>query len=155
MLFLSIAILVSLIGGGAYVVKRISGLESRVQVFEDFFTPEGEGLPSPLGKLIGETGGFVASQVTDGVSKTLHGAIGGSMKGVTAELEQQAVADNPALAIMAGMPKSIKKNPLAMLAMQTLINKNLPLKGGSGGDAIGGNGSYDLVKRNNDSGMYG
>ena len=140
MFLLSIVILVTniglLLGGGIIVVKARRVILENIAAFEDYFTQPSETEPSPFNKTVNSTGEFIAAQVSDRVAGVLQGSIGGTMKGVTAELEKEAIAMNPAMAIMEGMPKAIKKNPLAYLMMQQLINKNIP----GGGGAIGGNG---------------
>lgn len=144
MLFVILGIQLILLIGGVYVVKNQRNDSQRIEVFEDFFT-ETEGQASPLAQLIGQAGAAAAVQVSEAVNGQLAGAIGGTMKGATNELEKQAIADNPALAIMDGMPKAIKKNPLAYMAMQALINRNLPA-GGGGALTTGGN--HEQVKFN-------
>lgn len=136
--------LLALLGGGYVVAKRLEYIEQNIAGFQEFFSPKGEGEASPFVDLIGQTGGYIAANVSENVQKSLAASIGGSMKGATAELERQALGDNPSLAILDGMPKSIKKNPLAFLAMQTLLNRHLPV--GGGGAMVGGNHSGSQVK---------
>lgn len=126
--------LLTSLGGGYVIVRRLSYIEQSLDVFQDFFAAKSDGSPSPFVDFIGQTGAAVASQVSESVGKTIVGSIGGSMKGASAELERQTLGENPTLAILEGMPKSIKKNPLAFLAMQKLLDANIK----TGGGGIGG-----------------
>lgn len=154
MLILAIAALIlsgtTLIGGGYAALKLNQVVNSHFAVFEDFFTSQNDGEASPFTELLGKTGGAIAASVSDSVNSAMAGAMGGAMKGATAELERQAVQDNPVLGIMESMPKSIRKNPLAFMAMQTLLNKHIPAGGAPGQQGSlfpGGNGHNDTYVR--------
>lgn len=129
-----LAINIGLLIGGTYVVYKARGMVlENISNIERYFTPTSEGQPSDFDKLVGQLGQNISSQVGDTVGMHLKASIGGSMKGVTSELTEEAISANPALAIMGNMPKSIKKNPLAFMAMQAIINRGLPGPGGPPG----------------------
>lgn len=137
---LSLVVSVVTLIGGAYVVVKSRGLvRENLDIIEDYFSSS-EGEPSSFNKVVDTTGQYIARQVTEGVAGYLSASIGGTMKGATAELESQAISENPVLAIMEGMPKSIKKNPLASLAMQTLLNRNMP------NQSFGNNGNKPVAR---------
>jgi len=105
-----------------------------VQGFEDFFTSPGKDQFSPYDQSVHNIVEGIGVSVGSGVTRAINGSIGGTMKQAGRELEAQAVAENPNLALMGMMPKSIQKNPLAMIAMQQIMNR-----GGVGGGVNGGN----------------
>jgi len=133
MVFLGIASLVVsltvLIGGGYVAVKFRHVIQENIAIVEDFFTPQTEGGTSTFAENLSQLGKLISEEVTAGVNGMLQGSLGGTMKGAAAELEQQAMAENPSLAIMSGMPKAIKKNPFASMIMQQLIERNMPKSG--------------------------
>lgn len=143
MLLLAISLLLVnlvLLGGGVYVVnKRLEFFKEISIGVQEFFTSQGDTEASPFITTLGQVGGSIAREVTDGVNNAIAGSIGGTMKGAVAELEHQTVSENPALSIMDGMPKSIKKNPLAYMAMQALVNKHIPAVGGNNISVVSGN----------------
>ena len=130
----------ALLCGGAYVVIKSRGIiKSNIDAFEDFFTVESEGQVSQFDKVIHSVAKVIGGEVAGGVQLSLRNSLGGSIKAANAELEEEAIAENPGLAVMEYMPKSMKKNPLAFLMFQGIINKVLAGKGA--GLSGGGDGS--------------
>jgi len=113
-----------------------------VEGIQDYFNPRGKDQLSPFGETVGNIAEVLGNSTGHGVQRAISSSLGGTMKGATAELEKQAVAENPNLALMGMMPKSIQKNPLAMIAMQQLMSRGNILGGG------GGNGSSNTVSSN-------
>lgn len=124
-----------LVGGGYVVVKARNVARANVEAFEQFFTSQGEAEPSDFVKVIGSAGQIIGREVAESTRLAIQGSIGGSMKGAVGELENMAIQEHPQAAILAAMPKAIKNNPLAMMAMQAILNKNI----GVGGGYRGGN----------------
>ena len=146
---LSLSLNLLLLTGGVYVTLKSRRLVAEnIGIFEDYFTAKDESDNTAFTKLVSQVGNAIAYQVNESVTMAINGAIGGTMKGATAELEQRALDENPTLAIMQGMPKSIRKNPLAALAMQALLNKNLPANLGGTAAALGGGNGISQPKFN-------
>jgi len=136
----SLLLLVSIISLGVVVyalAKAHSLILSVYQSINDFFEPAGKDQLSPWGEVVNAFTANVGNEVGHGVQRALSQSMGGTMKGATAELEQRAIADNPNLAVMGMLPKSIQRNPLAMIAFQQIMNKG-GLSGLGGGAKSGG-----------------
>jgi len=137
----SLLLLVSIISLGVVVyalAKAHSLILSVYQSVNDFFEPAGKDQLSPWGEVINAFTANVGNEVGHGVQRALSQSMGGTMKGATAELEQRAIAENPNLAVMGMLPKSIQRNPLAMIAFQQIMNKGI-----GGGKQVGDNHSPD------------
>lgn len=131
MLLLCILMLLSnlaLLGLGGYAyVKACRMSEDVLAWFAGFVSPKSENENSPLGDVIESAAEVVSQKIGVTVQAAIRGSIGGSMKGINAELEREAIAENPNLAVMDALPKSLKKNPLAMMGLQAVLSRmNLP-----------------------------
>lgn len=127
MLFLVIALLgtqVILVSGGIYYGnKAIRAVRQTQRVLSELFIPKNEGEASAVGQAASQYIEFISEQIGVKTQAAIRGSIGGSMKGINAALEQEATSDNPNLAIMQALPKSLKKNPVAMIGLQKIMEK--------------------------------
>lgn len=140
MIFAVLAILAANIGiliGGVHVYKQIKAIDADYQeaknTFAALFIPRHEGEVSPFGEITNQMAEIVAQKMGVTVQAAIRGSFGGSMKGVNKELEQIAIEESPDLAIASALPKSLKKNPLAMAGFQAVIQRILSNSGGIGG----------------------
>jgi len=102
----------------------------------NFFIPKSENQPSPFAEVISMAGQVIGNQVGQAVSQVLNGGLGGSIKGMNAELEQKALIEHPEIAQQIAfqelLPKSTKKNSLANFMMQKIFEA--ATKAGPGGN---------------------
>jgi len=86
--------------------------------FQDFFKPHGEDHLSDFQRLVGNMSIALSAEIASKTLAAFHGSIGGTIKGLNHELEEEAVKANPSLALLKALPKSTQKNPLAMAGIQ-------------------------------------
>lgn len=122
MVFLLLAIL----AGGVYIYVKITGMaQSFAYTIEDIFTPRSANEPSLFAQTVNEIAEGIAQKTGIHINAAIRGSLGGTMKGVNAALEEEAIAGDPALAVASALPKSLKKNPIAMIGLQMLMQKAL------------------------------
>lgn len=147
MLLVAILILISnvvlLIGAGVVYVRSTKNFAELHQGFKNYFSPQGQNNASPFGETLDAITDVMAQKIGVTVQASIRGAMGGTMKGVNHALEDVAREENPSLAMMDALPKSLKKNPIALMGLQALIARS----GGSGGSGgTRGNGSQAQFK---------
>lgn len=88
-----------------------------------FFEVHGEGdnQYSDCSQVIAGLGDVFAQKIGVTVQMAIKGSIGGSTKALNKELEQVAIAENPNLAMAEYLPKSLKKNPLALMGLNSIM----------------------------------
>jgi hypothetical protein len=141
MLFLLSALVVLnviLLGCFAFAYFKCSRLVDnlKAQVL-GFVTTDTAGTLSPLGKSIEAITQSFADRIGVVVQASIRGAIGGSMKGLNNQLEAEALRENPQLALANILPKSLKKNPAALMGLQLLMNKVAAGSGKNSGNTGG------------------
>jgi len=128
----------------AFVYRWISGISKG---FGEFFIEVDQDGVSQFGHFVNELAEASATRIGQNVRAGINGSIGGTMKGVVAELEQAGAESAPELALLSQLPKSIKKNNLAMAGLQWFLQNKI---GGLGaGSGSGGNG------KQSDQGRFG
>lgn len=134
-LFAAISAMVSLfmLAGGVYCYVRIKRVSQTItETLENIFVARNQDNMSVFTQTVNEILDGSAQRIGYQVQAAIRGSIGGSMKGVNAQLEKVAADSDPTLAVAANLPKSLKKNPLAMAGLQFLLNR-------AGGGNAGGN----------------
>lgn len=133
-LFSGITALISIViltfGVIAYVKARRTIQEASEALFS-FFESESPDNPPPFMQLVGQVSEITAQKIAYSTQMAIKGSFGGTMKGVNSELEAVAVDNDPSAAMLQMLPKSTRKNPLAMAGLNILINKMLTGSGGS------------------------
>jgi len=140
---------IGLFAGGVYAyvatTRKVKAyIVQGVKAFEDFATSQDENTPSDFAKLTDSIASVFAQRIGTTVQAHIKGAMGGTMKAVNAELEQEAISGNPQAAIIAALPKSLRKNPLAQVGLTSIIQKILS----GSGPGSGNNGSNSQAKFN-------
>jgi hypothetical protein len=126
---IAITCLVILIGGVyAYFKVRSLGNEA-VEAVNFYLTSPSPDSPSPLLAFIAQVSEITAQKIGMSTQMAIKGSLGGTMKGINAQLEQEAIASDPSLALTQALPKSLRKNPIAMIGLQALVNKFMASSG--------------------------
>lgn len=144
MLALMIAILLAqviIIAGGYYVIRKISAIICKsTALLQSIFLPPMDGESSAFGQAVDQITDSISQKIGVTTQAALRGSLGGTMKAVNAELEREAVSQDPAAAALQALPKSLKKNPVAMIGLQSIMSKFLQGNtSGSGGIFNSGN----------------
>ena len=136
----SIATNICIIAGGYYVYHRsISRYASISAAVLEYFTATDPQGVTGFGELVDTIAQNFASKIGTVVQASIRGSISGSTRALVPVLEQEAVEGNPELGIMSVLPKSLKKNPIAMAGLQMLISRMINKQNG-GQEAISGGG---------------
>lgn len=95
---------------------------------------EGDNQTSGFTETVSGISDIIAQKVGMSTQMAIKGSMGGSMKALNKELEQEAMAENPNLAMAEFLPKSLRKNPLALMGLNSIMQKYAGsiLSGGSG-----------------------
>lgn len=136
-LFSGIAALASLLifAGGVYTYVRVKRVSQSInETLESIFIPSNQGDMSLFTQTVNEILDGSAQRIGVSVQAAIRGSIGGSMKGVNAQLEQVAADSDPTLALAAQLPRSVKKNPLAMMGLQLLMQRTAGKNASSNGN---------------------
>jgi len=127
MLFAAISLLLLLVGVNFWVagshVKTNRRIDNISEGFTEFFTSQDKDGYTNFAKTVSWTSEAIGQSVGRYFVAAERGASGGTMKGVNKELERVAVQENPELAVLDVLPKSLKRNPLAMLGLQAIMSK--------------------------------
>lgn len=127
MLFLAIGLLITqvlILSGGIYAYVKVRGASRVVEGFvSELFISQAEGEPPAIIKGIAAISEDMAQRIGISTQAAIRGSIGGTMKGINHALEEEAVAQDPGLALMNALPKSLKKNPLAVMGLQAILSK--------------------------------
>lgn len=124
-----------LLGGGYHVHRQIREAKKEVRTFLEV---EANGSPRYV-NLYGQFVEDISKRAAVSVQKALAGSLGGQMKGINAALEQEAMEVNPGLTLAEFLPKKLKKNPLALMGLQSVYQK-MAASLIAGNQAAGGNG---------------
>lgn len=116
-------VLVLIIGGIYTYVKAKRIAQMLNTAIEDIFIPSNPGDPSLFSQTINEILEGGAQRVGGHVQAAIKGSIGGTMKGLNSALEKEAIEGDPTLALAGALPKSLRKNPIAMIGLQMLAGK--------------------------------
>lgn len=143
MLAITIAILVAqlvIIIGGYYVYRKSRELVNQgAEVLKDLFLPGNDGQLSAFGQAVDSVTDSISQKIGVTTQAALRGSLGGSMKAVNAELEKEGAAADPAAAALTMLPKSLRKNPVAMIGLQSVISRFLQGGASSSGGYSGNN----------------
>lgn len=125
-LLLAILAVISLanLTGGVLIYVRINrAFENASEAIQTLFETGRAGEPSYFNQTINEITDITAQKVGTSVQAAIRGSIGGTMKGVNAALEAEAIENDPTLAVVSALPKSLRKNQIAMVGLQMLMQK--------------------------------
>lgn len=112
--------------GGVYAYKKANRAANEVKdTLFDIFKPQPEGKASHFGQIVDQIAEIIASHTGSSVQASIRGAMGGTMRGINSALEQEAIEANPQLAIAEMLPKSLKRNPLAVAGLQQIVGNIL------------------------------
>lgn len=104
---------------GVKVYRRIS---DRISFFF-----AGDGNNSEFTQLVDSTSQVLAGRISSSMMATMRGAAGGTTKAITNALESEAIAQDPTLGMVdmvaPNITKKLGKNPLALMALQSVLNK--------------------------------
>lgn len=121
------------------VFKGARIIQENVRVIEDFIVGENPGEPSDLVKACHFLAEDVGQRVGLTVNAGIRGSMGGMMQGLNRDLEQVAIDQDPNLALVQSLPKSLKKNKMAMEGLMYLIQQN-KFAGSASHNSNGGSG---------------
>lgn len=124
--------------------KVRNAVKSTQEEIAGFFELRGEGehQTSGFSEVIAGVTDIAAQKIGVTTQMALKGSMGGATRALNKELEAEAIAENPGLAMAELLPKSLKKNPLALMGLNSIFQKYLA--GGLGGGAgTGGGGASD------------
>ena len=116
--------------------------------FTEYFNQASPDHPSEFNKNINQIADIVAERTRLGLTMADRGSTGAAVRDVNRGLEEIAVQNDPSLAVAQALPKSLKKNQLAMAGLNMLV-QNIISKAGSqqAGPGINpGNGSASNIK---------
>lgn len=139
-----------ILAGGVYASRKASNAYNQItDLFAEIFQPVSPDHPSIFQESVEAITDGIAQKTGSSIQAAIRGSLGGSAKSLNHELEQEAIAADPSLALMEYLPKSLKKNPIAMLGLQRVVGNFLS---GSGGGSkkieAGKNGSGGQAKFN-------
>lgn len=142
---LAVTVISSSILSVRYVKQTNDSLKSLTEFAKGYFIAEIEGGDTPYSQSLQYIAQTLGHNVTEGVKVGLNTSLGGTMKGLNAEMKQAAMAENPQLALLEGMPKSVKNNKALNFIMTMLANNSFNM----GKLAAGGNNgeSQVVIKR--------
>lgn len=124
LILLLVAIGIGQLAGGYYVYSKINRTYNEIsQGLKDIFVCPGEDGLSTFGQIINSTADVFSQKIGTSTQAAIRGSIGGTMKGVNAALENEAMAENPNLAVLQALPKSLKGNPIALMGLQAIISR--------------------------------
>lgn len=113
-----------LLAGGVFIYAKARVFVAATQEnITAFFSPQSEGQLSIAGQMLDSVSQSMAERIGVTTQAAIRGSLGGTMKSVNAALEAEAVQADPSLALTQALPKSLKKNPIALLGLQALMNK--------------------------------
>lgn len=125
-LILISGLLAAQIAGGLVVYKKVrNSYDSLADQVNNYFVSTDSKIPSPFSQSMDSIATLFADRNRVALSAAERGAQGAAARDLNRGLEEIATESNPALAIAAGMPKSLRKNPLAQAGLQMLINRIL------------------------------
>jgi len=139
--------------GGYYAYKNNRSINESSRAVAQFFSAESETSGSDFSQVVNWIVEQLATKIGTSVNMSIKGAFGGSTKQLNKELEQVAIEQNPQLALLDILPKSTKKNNLAMLGLQMLMSRSGSGTGGGLGrplpaaDPNSNNGSGEYTGR--------
>jgi hypothetical protein len=104
-----------------YASKEIAKAKTQARAFID---AGDDGNPRIVG-IWGTMADILAQRLATSVVAVMRGQVGGTMKAINSALEQEAVEANPAMSFAAVLPKKLQKNPLALMGLNSVLNKIL------------------------------
>lgn len=139
------ALFLANIGVGTYNLVQVKRTNDRYDKFSEdlvaFITPPNSETPSDFNKILIEIASIFADRYRVAMTSAANGAQGAAVRDVNRGLEEIAVAADPSLAVAQVLPKSLKKNPLALAGLNMLM-QNVMSKQGS--QVPGENGSRSM-----------
>lgn len=117
---------------GGYLVYR-AACRSRDRLESDlrsFFEASPDGGASDFAKSVDAMADIFAGRIGVTIQGSIRGILGSQAREISRGLEQTAIEQAPELGIMGMLPKSLKKNPLALAGLQGLLSRIL--QGGQG-----------------------
>lgn len=124
-------------------VKTNRRLDDYSEGFKDFFTAESEAGGTAFNQSVNQFADIIAEKLALTTQAAIRGSMGGVQRTINQGLEQTALDANPALGAMELLPKSLRKNPLAMAGLQTLMQQTM---GGKQQNRPSDNGNSNQVK---------
>jgi len=116
-----------------------------------FFNPKGKDQPSPFGEVVDSVSEVFADKLGTRIQAGIRGQLGGNVKGLNRGLEEVAMQEDPSLAVLDSLPKSLKKNPVAMMGLQSIVSRIMasqsngsPGQSGNGTGSGGGQAKFSL-----------
>lgn len=135
MLAVALVLLTALVVTSTLGLVQNAKISRRLESYQDgittFFTAETEGQGTAFNQVVNQICDVIATKQAVSTQAAIRGALGGSQKAINHELEQVAIAENPELGMLDALPKSLRKNPIAMMGLQALMNKQFSGAGGS------------------------
>lgn len=126
---IALTCLLILIGGVYAYFKARSMVREGIEAGNYYFASPDPDTPSPFVAFVGYVAEITAQKIGVSTQAAIKGSLGGSLKGINAELEAEGIASDPSLALVSALPKSLKKNPIAMIGLQALINRFMASSG--------------------------
>lgn len=112
-----------------------------------FFTVQTGEQGTAFNQAINDMGDVFATKYGQAMMAAMRGQMGGQARALTTELEDVARAENPQLALLDMLPKSLKKNPVAMTGLNVLLQRVMAGQQASGSVTTPG-GNHGQVKFN-------
>lgn len=135
-----IAGIIILAGGAVVGIREVRGLNEKLdnydRAFTNFFTSPGPDQMSPFTQVICEVSTIIAKEQAVVTQAAIRGSLGGQQRAMNENLEAVAISEDPNLAFAQVLPKSLKRNPLALMGLQAIM-RNM----GRGPGSPGPNGS--------------
>lgn len=139
---LIVGILISLLLTGIAGIQAKNYVDNRkrfdevIEQFSEFITPGSNGDASPFGQVVDSVTDMLADKIGVRIQAATRGSAGGSAKALNAGLQEVAMQEDPNLALMQSLPKSLRKNPMALMGLQAILSRaaagNMRSPGGPG-----------------------
>ena len=123
------------------VVKKYRRL---VQGINDYIPPSAPDQPSDFNQTLDQIAILFADRFRITMTAADRGAAGAAARDLNRGLEEYAAEQSPVLSLVNQMPKSLKKNKLAMAGLDFMLQKALSGQPGSGSGSGGSNGSNQM-----------
>lgn len=136
LILVGVGILIHFAAWSVILVKFMRRYNAFVMGVNDFFYQETPDTPSDFNKVLDQTAILFADRYRIAMTAVDRGQQGAAVRDVNRGLEDLAVENNPALAVAQNLPRSLRKNNLAMAGLNILVNSIMQNKGGGNG---GGN----------------
>jgi len=111
-------------------VRRIGRINERLDkldndVTEVFSSPSPD-MPSIFSQVVNQVADIIGEKQALVTQASIRGALGGQQRALNRDLEEIAVQEDPGLALTQILPKSLKRNPLALMGLQSILSRRSP-----------------------------